>query len=58
MQCNICGNNLKTRKVLANYTGPFCSKVYARETYCEYCEWKGTTGPGKQLREAIAEKNN
>ncbi len=56
--CCVCKNPLKTRKIKANYNGPLCTPVYKKETYCEYCEWKGTAGTGLLLKEIIKEYNN
>lgn len=56
--CPTCKNALSTRLVLSSFTGPFCSPLYKTQKYCAYCEWKGTTGPGKQLRELIKKHNH
>lgn len=57
-RCPTCKNAMSTRRVLSRFTGPFCSPKYEVQEYCAYCEWKGTTGPGKQLRELIKEHNH
>lgn len=34
---------------------PLCGNTEQnKHGYCSYCSWKGTTGPGAQLRELIA----
>jgi hypothetical protein len=53
--CLECGNTLQTRKVTIDFKGPKCSARRETQEYCEYCEWKGTTGPGKLLRSLIKE---
>lgn len=55
--CDTCENNLQHRRILVDHNGPFCKPRYKQEKYCFYCEWKGTSGPGKQLREVIKEAN-
>jgi len=54
-QCPTCKNQIGTRKVLQDHKGPMCSPRYINEPFCPYCEWKGTTGPGAQLRAIIKE---
>ena len=56
MNCNICNNDLQTVTVWQP-GGPMGTRIRAKETYCPYCSWKGTSGAGKQLREAIRSHN-
>jgi len=53
MKCSYCGNTLSSRRVPTGKTGPYCKPLYAEQSYCPYCEWKGNTGPGKWLRDTI-----
>jgi hypothetical protein len=48
---------MRTRKVLLEETGPLCKRLYKQVPFCEYCEWKGNTGPGAQLKTIIANMN-
>ena len=52
--CQTCNNKMKVRKVHKDYKGPYCRARDTNEEYCEYCEWKGTAGPGKQLKDIIS----
>ena len=56
--CSICENAIRTRRVFIANDGPLCRPRYRNEEYCAYCEWKGVSGPGKQLREIIKKVNN
>lgn len=58
MNCPTCGNQIRKRKVFVGNVGPKCAPVYNKEPYCSYCEWKGTTGAGKELRDIIKEYNH
>ena len=51
---NIKGVNLGGWLVLEKWMTPELYQDYKAED--EYNEWKGVTGPGKQLREMIAEE--
>ena len=53
MKCNTCNNDLQTVTVWLP-GGPMGTRIRSVETFCQYCNWKGTTGPGKQLREMVA----
>ena len=53
-KCTTCNNQMQTRKIFKDYKGPYCRARYAKEKFCEYCEWKGTIGPGKQLKDIIS----
>ena len=55
--CSICGDQIQTRKVLANFSGPLGKRVYVKEEYCFYCEWKGTTGIGAEMKAIIKNHN-
>jgi hypothetical protein len=44
---------MQLRKVQQKARGPYNRSFYIKEWFCEYCEWKGITGPGAQLRNAI-----
>jgi len=57
-KCPTCKNNLETRKYIVDYHGPMGTARKVTESFCAYCEWKGTTGPGKQLRDLIKEHND
>ena len=52
--CPTCKNPMEIRKIFKDYKGPFCRKRFTKEKYCPYCEWKGTSGPGKQLKDIIS----
>jgi hypothetical protein len=54
MKCSVCkDNDLQTRRVFLDYNGPMCRPRYSTEEFCFYCEWNGTAGLGKQLRDVI-----
>jgi hypothetical protein len=56
-KCSVCNNQLAT--VAVHYPGgPMGTRIKKMETYCPYCNWKGTSGPGKQLRDVIKEHNS
>jgi len=55
MYCPKCNNSIRFRKIKSTKTGPLCTPLFEQVEYCEYCEWKGTTGMGKQLRDVIKE---
>ena len=55
-KCKVCGNQLKKRQVSLGYIGALCTEKFKEETYCWYCEWKGTSGKGKMLRDLIKDK--
>ena len=57
MQCSKCNNELKTRMVSLGHIGPYCRERFTKETYCPYCEWKGDSGAGKELKELISKLN-
>lgn len=57
-RCQTCQNNIKARRVFLDYKGPKGKARYIYEPYCWYCEWKGTVGPGQQLRKMIKEHND
>ena len=57
--CPTCKNQMATRQVRdLESTGCLGKPLFKRVLYCPYCEWKGITGPGKQLREILKEYNN
>jgi hypothetical protein len=51
--CPDCGNHWSSRQVKSLKTGAFGRALYEKEVYCACCEWNGTKGPGKRLRELI-----
>jgi len=55
--CSRCNNYIWTRKVLRKTTGPLCTPLYKEEEYCEYCEWKGDSGPGKLMKVLLGTDN-
>ena len=55
MTCNTCNIPLRIRKILIDHQGPMGRARYRHESFCWYCEWKGTTGPGAELRTIIKE---
>ena len=55
MICPTCKNEMKSRRVESSYCGVLNRPLYEDVKYCPYCEWKGTTGAGKQLRNLIKE---
>ncbi len=57
MNCPTCKNEMNTRRIPKRNQGPYGVTVWERQHFCPYCEWKGTTGPGKQLRDIIKETN-
>jgi len=62
--CSTCKNKLYQRtykeKIHHKYRQPgwFYTEKLVTQDYCPYCEWKGATGPGKHLREIIAQNNH
>jgi len=58
--CPICNNRFVERKYKEKIWGGI-KKGYINKTetklICEYCEWKGNSGPGAILKEMIKEKN-
>lgn len=57
--CSVCNNTIKYRQTLEKeYMG---MGVWERKKeqlpYCDYCEWKGTTSLGRQLRKFIHKMN-
>lgn len=58
MTCPTCNNELKKRSVLSHHIGPKCTPIYEKVSYCPYCEWKGTAGPGAYMRAMIKESQN
>jgi len=56
--CKICNNPLVTRRVKSEFTGPLGRVLYEKQSYCGYCEWKGTLGAGAELKALIKETNN
>jgi hypothetical protein len=58
MKCSICGNALSTYKPQNIFKLKSWKQKDNNITFCSYCEWKGTTGAGEQLRNIIKEHNN
>jgi len=56
--CPKCKNQLQTRAVFSGKTGPMGKKLTKQVAWCPYCEWKGDSGPGKDLKNAIKAHNN
>ena len=59
-KCQRCGNELVSRpykKQVYKGMGVYRNKTYY-ESICEYCIWKGDSGPGKQLKQLIKEADN
>jgi hypothetical protein len=56
MKCKTCGNPKETRRVRSLVTGPMGRPTTVAEVFCPYCEWKGISGPGKQLRDLIKQQ--
>jgi hypothetical protein len=55
--CRVCGNQkTELREKVHIGMGKYRSKLSGKFS-CSYCAWKGTSGPGKQLREIIEDHN-
>jgi len=56
MKCRKCGNELvlmPVKKKVHLGMGRYATRPDGHRVICTYCEWKGNTGPGKELRETI-----
>lgn len=55
MNCPTCNNRMMQRTTYEKLmkAGRRVNGKRKIEKYCEYCEWKGTTGAGAELRAAI-----
>jgi hypothetical protein len=56
--CRVCGNEkTELREKVYIGMGEWKSKLSGKYS-CGYCAWKGTSGPGKQLRQIVKSHNN
>ena len=56
--CKVCGGCIQNRKekdLIYMGMGRWRNKTVL-VPYCPYCEWKGNTGAGRDLRQIIANK--
>jgi len=60
MKCDVCSNELKSRRIRTQFTGPLGKPFFKYEikSFCSYCQWKGNSGPGAELKHIIKEMNN
>jgi len=58
--CTRCNNPLKVshlRERSHRGMGVYKMVIVATKEWCPYCDWKGDTGPGTELKETIKQAN-